>query len=448
LSIDIMDKDTAISLSNITKTYKLYSSHSDRVKEAFHPIRKKYHHPFHALSDISLKIKKGDTIGIIGQNGSGKSTLLQIICGILQPTTGCVEVDGKISALLELGAGFNPEFTGLQNIYLSGSIMGFTRQEMDEKLDDIIGFADIGDYITQPVKTYSSGMYVRLAFSVATAVEPEILIVDEALSVGDMFFQAKCIERIKRMISSNDITFIFVSHDLGSIKSLCEKSVLLDRGQVAFFGKSEVAVEEYFGLKVQSEQVINDKTSIPLKKVEIAESPISRRVLSLFSPAPDFLQRISFQRIQNGKASFVNIVLLDENENEVRSVQYGQDITLRMAIAIHEDIPVLVFGYHIRNKNGVDIIYSDSPLEDRDLLSPQKGEHYIIDWRFKAELIQGDYNIACVLSEPVDLTIGRVIFCDYTPYAYQFQMEIRSPTPIYGSVHWNNSVDITKVNVS
>ena len=194
-----MNKDIAISVKNITKTYKLYDSHADRVKEAFHPFRKKYHHTFNALSDVSFEVKKGETFGIIGRNGSGKSTLLQIICGILQTTSGSVEVNGRVSALLELGTGFNPEFTGRQNVYINGSILGLSHEEIEIRFDDIAAFADIGEFIDQPVKTYSSGMYVRLAFAVAISVEPDILIVDEALSVGDINFRNKCMKRIRAL---------------------------------------------------------------------------------------------------------------------------------------------------------------------------------------------------------------------------------------------------------
>jgi len=178
--------NTAIKIENVTKTYRLYRSHADRVKETFHPLRKKYNHPFNALENISLNVRKGSSIGIIGRNGSGKSTLLQIVCGILKPTVGTVEVNGRISALLELGAGFNPEFTGVENVYLSASILGISQKETEKRFDEITSFADIGDFIHQPVKTYSSGMYIRLAFAIAVHVYPEILVVDEALSIGDM----------------------------------------------------------------------------------------------------------------------------------------------------------------------------------------------------------------------------------------------------------------------
>lgn len=240
-----MSEDIVISVKNITKTYRLYNSHADRVKESFHPFRKKYHHPFNALTDISFDVEKGETLGIIGRNGSGKSTLLQIICGILKPTSGVVEVKGRLSALLELGAGFNPEFTGRQNIYMNCAILGLTREEIDARFDDIVAFADIGDFIGQPVKSYSSGMYVRLAFAVAINIDPDILIVDEALSVGDEGFQRKCFSRI-RQIQERGVTILFVSHGAGTIIELCTRAMLFDQGELILNGSPKKVVSYYY----------------------------------------------------------------------------------------------------------------------------------------------------------------------------------------------------------
>ncbi len=243
-----MIDDIAISIKNITKTYKLYDTHADRVKEAFHPLRKKYHRPFNALTDVSFDVNKGETLGIIGRNGSGKSTLLQIICGTLAQTTGKVETKGRIAALLELGSGFNPEFTGRENIYMNGAILGLSRQEIDARYDDILAFADIGEFIEQPIKTYSSGMYVRLAFSVNILSDPEIMIVDEALAVGDMKFQAKCMTALTR-IQDRGTTVLFVSHDINALKSLCSRGVYLDHGTIQSIGKAPDVAEQYIRTK-------------------------------------------------------------------------------------------------------------------------------------------------------------------------------------------------------
>jgi len=239
-----MIDDIAIKVENITKTYRLYDNHADRVKEAFHPLRKKYHHNFNALNDVDFEVRKGETLGIIGRNGSGKSTLLQIVCGILKPTSGSIQVNGRISALLELGMGFNPEFTGIQNLYINASILGLSQEEIDKRLDDIIAFADIGDFINQPVKSYSSGMVVRLAFAVAISVNPDILVVDEALAVGDEAFQRKCFARIKQ-IQEQGGTILFVSHGAGIVIELCNRALLLDQGELLIAGEPKQVISQY-----------------------------------------------------------------------------------------------------------------------------------------------------------------------------------------------------------
>ncbi len=239
-----MNNDIAISVKNITKTYRLYDNHADRVKEAFHPFRKKYHHNFNALSHVEFEVSKGETLGIIGRNGSGKSTLLQIICSILQPTSGEVFVNGRISALLELGTGFNPEFSGIQNVYINGSILGLTQKEIDDRFDDIAAFADIGDFINQPVKSYSSGMVVRLAFAVAISMSPDILVVDEALAVGDEAFQRKCFARIKQ-IQEKGATILFVSHGAGTVVELCNRALLFDQGELILGGSPKQVISRY-----------------------------------------------------------------------------------------------------------------------------------------------------------------------------------------------------------
>ena len=243
-----MSENIAISVENISKVYKLYDKPSDRMKEALGlkkvPVKEHF-----ALDDVSFQVERGETVGIIGTNGSGKSTVLKIITGVLNPTKGSVKIDGRISALLELGAGFNMEYTGIENVYLNGTMMGFSNEEIEAKMDDILNFADIGEFVHQPVKTYSSGMFVRLAFAVAINIEPEILIVDEALSVGDVFFQSKCyhkFEEFKRMGK----TILFVSHDLSSISKYCDRVVLLDKGHKRAEGAPKQIVDMYKKLLV------------------------------------------------------------------------------------------------------------------------------------------------------------------------------------------------------
>jgi len=275
----------AIKVKNLTKIYHLYDKPQDRLKEALNPFKKSYHHDFYAMNDVSFEIKKGETVGIIGKNGAGKSTLLKMITGVLTPTSGSIEVNGKIASLLELGAGFNPEMNGLENIYLNGTLMGFTHKEMGSKIDAILEFADIGEFIHQQVKTYSSGMFARLAFSVSINVEPDILIVDEALSVGDARFQSKCIRKMEE-IAKLGTTIVFVSHDMQSVKKFCKYAIWLNDGKIVKDGKPDKILEDYmsfmsYGLETERieenkditrEETKKEKTDFNLLKVQQCDS--------------------------------------------------------------------------------------------------------------------------------------------------------------------------------
>src|SRR3972149_3589824 len=245
----------AIEIENLTKIYRLYKSHKDRVKEIISLNTKQYHHDFHALNHVSFSIKKGETVGIIGQNGSGKSTLLKIVCGVTRPTSGSVKVNGRISSLLELGAGFHPDFTGRENVFMNGALMGFSKEEMEKRLPEIEAFADIGEFIDQPVKSYSSGMYVRLAFAAAINVDPEILIIDEALSVGDVFFQTKCFAKFKEF-KEKGVTILFVTHSLDLITTHCNSAVLIDKGIIIEKGNPRDVIDKYRMEITASENVV------------------------------------------------------------------------------------------------------------------------------------------------------------------------------------------------
>jgi len=251
--------DIAISVRNLGKTYRLFGHPGDRIKQFLSLGMRKYHNEFVALHDVSFDIKKGETVGIIGRNGSGKSTLLQLICGILKPTTGTVKVNGRISALLELGAGFNPEFTGRENVYFQGAVMGISKAEMDARFDEIAAFADIGEFIDQPVRTYSSGMFVRLAFAVAISVEPDILVIDEALAVGDSTFQAKCMILLKSIQAKRDSVVLFVSHDMVAIRNLCTRVVTLGSGRLMHDAGPQQTIDRY-----RSEESLPNATHFPV----------------------------------------------------------------------------------------------------------------------------------------------------------------------------------------
>jgi teichoic acid transport system ATP-binding protein len=259
----------AIDIQNITKTYNMYKKPSDRFKEALNPFKKSYHDLFYALKDVTMQIEKGEMIGFVGENGSGKSTILKIITGVLTPTSGTMKIDGKISALLELGSGFNPEYSGYENIFLNGMVLGFSREEMEERVDDVIQFADIGDHLYQPVKTYSSGMFVRLAFAVAINVDPDILIVDEALAVGDLEFQLKCMEKFTEIKNSGK-TILFVSHDVNSIRRFCDRTFWLKNGEVVESGETMDVTTNYENFlkkksikTVDREKTIKNEETVP-----------------------------------------------------------------------------------------------------------------------------------------------------------------------------------------
>ena len=382
-----MNKNLAISVQGVSKIYKLYDKPIDRLKEAVSLTHKSYHRDFFALSDISFDVKKGETVGIIGTNGSGKSTILKIITGVLSPTTGTAEVSGNISALLELGAGFNSEYTGLENIYMNGTMMGFSREEMQRRMDDILRFADIGDFVNQPVKTYSSGMFVRLAFALAISVDPEILIVDEALSVGDVFFQAKCYRRMEEMMK-NGTTILMVSHDMGSIIKYCDKVVLLNRGHFVAQGEAGKMVDLY-------KKILANQTD------ELAEALIEQKKEALGLPVGEvhtdksMKERMNLnpevQEYGDGRASFEDFGTLDARGNVTNLLLKGEMFTIRERIRFHAPIEMPIFTYTLRDKKGTDITGTNTMFEGMDIKPVKDGDVYTVSFRQKMNLQGGEY---------------------------------------------------------
>ncbi|MBE0584284.1 MAG: ABC transporter ATP-binding protein, partial [Desulfofustis sp.] len=355
--------DIAIQLKDVCKCYRLYKRNSDRIKETFHPFRKQYHKPFLALDTISFSARKGESIGIIGKNGSGKSTLLQILCGVLQPTSGEVVVNGRISALLELGAGFNPEFTGRENVYLSATIMGLSRDYVERNLERIFSFADIGEYVDQPVKLYSSGMYVRLAFATAISIDPEILIVDEALAVGDIFFQQKCIAHMKEMKSKS--TIIFVTHDLQSMVNLCERGILLDQGRIIFDGDPIDTLSRYTKM-IHNERFQDARTP-----------PVSLQALTAALPLRSAQQEDNWIAVSaddvGGALEVVirRVRVLDENYQIKETVVQGDKVVIQVELLVGRPIDNAIIGYTVKDRIGNAIFGENtcSSLPDRFTLS-------------------------------------------------------------------------------
>jgi lipopolysaccharide transport system ATP-binding protein len=351
--------DIAISIKNISKSYRMYLSPTERLKELLHPFGKKYHKEFWALKDISLDVKKGETIGIIGRNGSGKSTLLQLICKVLQPTNGEIKINGRISALLELGAGFNKEFTGRENVYMNGALMGFSQVEMDEKFQSIVDFADIGDFIEQPVKTYSSGMFVRLAFSLAVSVDPDILVVDEALAVGDNLFQKRCYEKIESMVSQGT-TLLFVSHDQESIRTVTSRALLMDAGKNVMFGKSSEVVLEY------RRMLHNQETAYYASLVDNAT--VARNLKSLSQRNRELVRASTTSPIGESDgvkghskdlsfgdhdAEITEVLMLNGNGEPATTFEPGHAMLFRISFIARVNIDHLNVALRIRNKEGV-----------------------------------------------------------------------------------------------
>jgi ABC-type polysaccharide/polyol phosphate transport system ATPase subunit len=378
-----MNNNIAIKVENLTKVYKLYNAPIDRMKEALHPRKKSYHKEFYALNDVSFEIKKGETVGIIGKNGSGKSTLLKIITGVLTPTSGSVTVNGRVSALLELGAGFNPEYTGMENIYFQGNIMGFSREEMDTKIQDIVEFADIGDFIYQPVKNYSSGMFARLAFAVAINVEPDILIVDEALSVGDAKFQNKCMSKIKNMKDCG-LTILFVSHATTQITAICSSAIWLNHGILKAIGLAQDVTSLYI-----FDQSKEERNNIKTRGNEL-------KLLTDVNSQEHFLLRHDIVEIMKDSKDVVLLgyKLVNEFGSVVSTIDKYGVYQLEIFYQIHNDLFMPFFVFIIENTIGESLIKFNSIQLGSDLGIFRNASSVKLRIKFTLpDLATGDYFI-------------------------------------------------------
>lgn len=392
-----MSAANAIEIKDVTKIYRLYEKPIDRLKESLSVSRREYHKNFYALSELSFAVEKGKTVGIIGTNGSGKSTILKIITGVLTPTTGQVKVDGKISALLELGAGFNMDYTGIENIYMNGTMMGFSKKEMDEKLSDILEFADIGDFVYQPVKTYSSGMFVRLAFALAINVEPEILIVDEALSVGDVFFQSKCYRRMDE-IRKNGTTIVMVTHDMGSIIKYCDKVILLNKGEFVAEGAPGKMVDLYKKILAnQLDSLQDDLESMNdfsgnTTEVEREFPESGGQALKPGKLMKDMLT-INVKRTEygDGRAEIFDMGLFDERGNLTNLLLKGEMFTIKERIRFQEEIQAPIFTYTIKDKMGTDLTGTNTLFEGTEVKPVKNGDIYEVSFKQKMTLQGGEY---------------------------------------------------------
>ena len=375
---------TAIRVDAVSKQYRIYNRPVDRLKESLTRGRWKTHREFWALSNISFEVEAGTTTGIIGPNGSGKSTLLQIITGTLEPTHGKVSHDGRIAALLELGAGFNPEFTGIENIFMNSALMGLSKSETKRLLPEIKSFAEIGDFIDQPLKTYSSGMYIRLAFATAIASSPEILIVDEALSVGDAVFQHRCTRRIKEM-QENGTTILFVSHDLGAIRALCSRVILLYDGRIEADGAPTYALNRYQKLIMSREaaylQESSTQTVDPREEQNVREDAVAG--------LPEHTYRHG-----DGSAEILTVELLDTSGQPVEVVETGDTLQCRVRVVFHADLDDPVFGFVIRNRHGIHLYGTNTKVQAISTGRVRPGETMEVTFTFKCWVAPDSYSIS------------------------------------------------------
>jgi lipopolysaccharide transport system ATP-binding protein len=383
--------DIAISVKHLSKKYHLYDSPKDRLKEALHPFRKKCHHDFWALRDISFEVKKGECLGIIGRNGSGKSTLLQILCGVLQKTTGEIVVNGEISALLELGSGFNPEYSGRQNVYINGALMGFSVDEMDHRFPAIADFAGIGEFMEQPVKTYSSGMYVRLGFACMISLQPDVLIVDEALSVGDIFFQQKCFAAIREKIS-NGTTCLFVSHDTKAVMNICDGGILLKNGEIEFQGSPEETVSRYFS-KLGGRTLLSVEDSQCLGITERDASISAKEILNT-NILPGNVTRHGA-----GGLRILAVRIVDDMGSNTLQVAMLGSLNFHILLKAEENIVDPSSGIHIYDRLGNLVFASGTRQLKHRLPDLRTGQHLFVNIRITFSVQPGDYTFSLGASE-------------------------------------------------
>ena len=420
-----------VDFRGVSKSYPIYTSPSARLKELLCLNRISFHHDFSALDDVSFQIQRGETFCIVGENGSGKSTLLQIVAGILHPTRGEVVVRGRVAALLELGTGFNPEFTGRQNVYMNAAILGLSRQEIDSKFSQIEEFAEIGEFIDQPVKTYSSGMGVRLAFSVAIHVEPEILLVDEALSVGDMYFRQRCMRKVHEMRDAG-VTILFVSHAVAEVKALGDRTMWLEAGRVKDLGNTDTVVTRYMATMVEKDNAYLAGTHHKLQEA------VRPTVI-----APEIVETIPNidHRFGDGRAEVMGIAVLDSFGRPVYVLEPSSAILVRISVRAIEDIALPIVGFMMRNHIGLDFAGTNTAREAFDLPPMSAGDIYTIDFHVQLpELYPSSFSFSPAVA---DGTLHSYRTCDWVDNAIVLQMG-PSDGEVYGHIHLACRVELNR----
>ena len=410
----------AVEFEAVSKSYAIYDSPGDRLKELLSLNRLSRHRDFWALADVTFQVKRGETFCILGANGSGKSTALQMVAGILSPTRGTVAVNGRVSALLELGAGFNPEFSGRDNVYLNASILGFTTKQIDQRYKDIESFAEIGDFINQPVKTYSSGMAVRLAFAVAINVEPEILLVDEALAVGDIYFRQRCMRKVHEL-RSRGVTILFVSHAVSDVKAIGDRAMWLDHGKLIEIGDPDRVVSMYMAAMTEKD------SAYLLHKAHAEPQPSAAGRVS----APEIVETIPNidHRHGDGRAEVIGIAVLDEQGRALSMLEPCTGILVRISVRAKEEVPLPIVGFMFRNQLGVDFSGTNTAREGYELPAMHAGDVYTVDFYLALpELYPASFSFSPAVA---DGSLTEYRMCDWIDNAIALQMG-RSEGQVYG----------------
>lgn len=453
-----MSSDVALRVDNLSKCYQIYENPRDRLKQFVLPRVERaigrqpncYFREFWALKDVTFKVKRGETVGVIGRNGSGKSTLLQIICGTLSSTIGRVETHGRIAALLELGSGFNPEFTGRENVYMNGAVMGLNRDEIAARFNDIEAFADIGQFIDQPVKTYSSGMFTRLAFACAIHVDPEILVVDEALSVGDAQFQARCMSRMKQ-ITESGCTVLFVSHDITSVKNFCQQAIYLENGQIKALGAAGEVADRYLHDVREAMIIENARYALEVELRGRATARVAEPAQQQEEGFPAFFvdasfdERVQFFRQGTGAARVRAVQLLDDEGQELQLALFRQRARLRIHVEFLEDVQGVFVGYHIRDQKNVELVGSGSTVENDELISGLCGDTIVVEFATELALHAGVYNVSIVVSVPL-IHNRSALFLDYIENVVFFEVLEREHHRIWSKVYLDAPMQVWKLS--
>jgi ABC-type polysaccharide/polyol phosphate transport system ATPase subunit len=421
---------SAVEFQEVSKSYAIYESPGDRLKELLCLNRINCHRDFVALKDLTFEVKRGETFCIVGENGSGKSTMLQMLAGILRPTSGTVTVNGRVSALLELGAGFNPEFSGRDNVYLNGSILGLTTRQIDQRYQDIEAFAEIGEFINQPVKTYSSGMVVRLAFAVAISVDPEILLVDEALAVGDIYFRQRCMRKVHEL-RARGVTILFVSHATADVKAIGDRVLWLDKGRLVEVGEPGRVISKYLAAMVEKD------SSYLLRKARNEEQRPAGGAIR----APEIVETIPNidHRYGDGRARVIGIAILDERGEPLHSMEPAGRIVVRISVRAREPVAMPIIGFMLRNQLGMDFSGTNTTREGYQLEPMQPADVYTVDFHLDLpELYPASFSFSPAIA---DGTLLGYEMCDWIDNALVVQMA-RSESEVYGYMHLPCRVEV------